>query len=118
MVAVAVPVEKEVSLGLDSLLIGQIGVLPHVQLVILMEPFHTAITLRVSHWRKQQLGSDPQRQPHTLAQNIRMSGATAKTALIVDLGVNRDAHGLPDVPQKVAGIAGAVVTVHLSRRIA
>ena len=55
MFTVPVLVKELSGLMLHSLKVGQIGVLPDVQLVILMEPFDRTVALRVTHRRKKQL---------------------------------------------------------------
>jgi hypothetical protein len=47
-----------------------------------------------------------------------MSKAAAETALVIDLSVAGNAQGLPDVDQKITGIAGSAVGINLPSRIA
>jgi hypothetical protein len=52
MFTVPVLVKKGIGLKLDGLKVSQIGVLPNMELVILMKPFHAAIALGMMHRRK------------------------------------------------------------------
>lgn len=117
MGAVPVLIKEEIGLSLNSLDISQISILPDVSLVILMEPFYGAVTFRMVHWRKKELCAYQQRQSNALTQDIRMSKAATETALVIELGVAGNAQGLPDVDQKITGIAGSAVGINLPGRI-
>lgn len=87
MGAMTIEVKEMFGLALHGGWIGQIGVVPDVFLIVLMKTLHVAIALGMPHGRENQLGSDHERQTDTLAQDIRMGKAPAKTGFIVHLGV-------------------------------
>jgi hypothetical protein len=106
VLTVPIQLKERLGLSLDRLGISQIGVLPNVGLIILMEAFHRPIALRMANWRKKEFGAHQQGQPDTLPQHVGMGKAAAKARFIIQLGVPGNTNSLPDVDQKSTSIVG------------
>jgi hypothetical protein len=105
-------------MALDIRAVAQVRVIPDVVVIILVEAFDAAITLWVIQRAKHQFRTNRQGQTDDFAQNTRVGKTPTKTALIVDLGVLRQAHHLPGVNQKLSRLLRPPTGVGLAGRVA
>jgi hypothetical protein len=96
----------------------QLGILPDMLAIVLVEPLYASIALWMPDRAEDKLCSHVESKAKDLAQDSRVGETTAETRLIVHLSVLRDSHLLPDMNQKGLGVHRPSTFVGLTRWIA
>jgi hypothetical protein len=117
MLAVAVVGEENVGVSLNIAAVQQTGVLPNVEIIVLVKALDVAIALGMTNGTEDQLCPCRQSQAKHLAQDARMGEPTTEAGLVIHLGVSRNADLLPDVYQEGHSILRATPLKGLSRGI-